>query len=327
MVQGLKKCGITIMDDHNFNIYEHYCYNYNALVKKQDIVINLTIYAQPQLFHEIQKFILMLDTNIKILWLVRDPISRLKSSLNNSWGKSHIVENFSPNTDLSLLENRIYYHIDIHKSIHDRIKISIAQNTFGYANLYTFLSLHNFKNIAFLDMAAIDPSRAFSTFCRLALDFNFCPPHNPSDFNQIVHMQIFSGFLPLRYVIFDIEFYITPYKNIQYEVSELLSLNTQFFDYEFYVYVDCKYISNIQLNHLAIKRALQHFINKLKEAIEVENNNKTNEHKILQLVKNDVAQYEILWHIVSKEAYFVEKMRPDIVATWTYYQQLHTLYT
>ena len=322
MVLGLKKCGVCIMGDHIGDIKAHYIFNYTNLLLDKFVVINATAYngTNNAYYRDLQKLILMTSKTTPILMLCRDPISRLKSSLNNSWSKAS-VQNYYNNSTLpcSFLENRIEYHIDINLSILNRITYSVYFNTFAYATLYEFLCKFGFSDIDMLDISSIEPNKAFDTFCKLANKYGFAPP-NENNFLPRVFIQEFSGFLPLRYTINGTEFIITPIQNRDDSMCEVV-LSSQ--KRGIYIYT-AKYNAD-KINNNTIRRQLIDFIDKLIALVDFENKyHKTNESILIRLICES-KNLEFMREILRQETQFIQNLYPDIVESWKYYNEFEKI--
>ncbi|MGX3043860.1 DUF2972 domain-containing protein [Helicobacter sp. T3_23-1056] len=316
MVLGLKKCGVCIMGDHIGDIKDHYIYNYTNLLQGKFVAINITAYtANSVYFRELEKLILMTDKGTPILMLVRDPISRLKSSLNNSWGKCDLQNSYDDFTlPCNALENRIYYHISLDLSIVGRIAQSVKFNTFAYATLYEFLCKFGFDKIDVLDISSIEPSKAFETFCKLACQYGFAPPKN-RDFLPRVHIQEFCGFLPLKYSIQGDTFLITQDKQ-----DSMREIDLGIKKSGIYIYAE-----NAKISQYA-KEKLAKFVDKLIEMIEIENKyHKINENDLIMLLECESTALNFMREILQKEAKFVKELRPDVVKSWKYYNKFEKM--
>ena len=317
MVLGLKKCGVCIMGDHIGDIKAHYIYNYTNLLQGKFVAINITAYTvtNSAYFRDLEKLILMTDKRTPILMLVRDPISRLKSSLNNSWGKGDLQNSYDDFTlPCNALENRIDYHISLDLSVADRIAQSVKFNTFAYASLYEFLCKFDFNKIDMLDISNIEPNKAFETFCKLASQYGFELPNN-RNFLPRVHIQEFCGFLPLKYSIQGTTFLITQHK--QDSMREII-WGLQ----KVGIYI---YAENVEISQYA-KEKLAKFVDKLIAMIEFENKfHKINENDLIILLECESTALNLMREILQKEAKFVKVLRPDIVKSWKYYNEFEKM--
>ena len=324
MVLGLRKCDICIMSDHIANIKAHYVYNYTNLIRGKIVAINITAYsgANSTYFSNLAKLILMNDKETPILYLVRDPVSRLKSALNNSWGKAGVQTCYNADTlPMSALENRLHYHIDINANILDRIANSVLDNTFVCADLCDFLRECGFYKIDFLDASSIEPKNAFGTFCALAEKYGFDLPKS-KDFLPRAHIAEFSGFLPLELTIKGIEFNLLSRQKDDdslHEISEILPLKKR----GIHIYTAKNNANKISAY---ICWQLANFVDKLVAVVEFENKcHKINEDALIMLFKRESTALKFMREILQKEARFVSQLCPDIVESWKYYNEFEKM--
>ena len=330
-VTYLQKCEVNIMHHHHADAKQHYYFDYESLVQqKPNVAINITAYSgkNNELYYkELTKLILSTHNSSPILWIVRDPIQRLLSALNNAWGRENIVWKFDENTPLSALENRRFYHIDKHLSFGERIRLSINVNTFAYARLYGLLHKFGFDKITFLDMQNYTNSKdIFELFCNLAKNYHFKQPQKQDDFDFKI-TRSYSGFLPLSYKIMNINFQISVDKvSALLEVSEILALQKNDFEREIYIYTDKMNQTQILTHKDCMKNKLQAFIDKLKEVLIFEEKfNKTSKEQLMDFLRQNKSDRKFLKNIFDKETRFIKKHRPDIVASWKYYNEFEKM--
>ncbi|TQR40185.1 hypothetical protein DMB95_08195, partial [Campylobacter sp. MIT 12-8780] len=328
VIRSLKKCDVHIMNDHVIDdIKRHFIYDYTqSLENKAAVAINITLYNVARGLLNAQRMLSFTHHTSPILWVVRDPISRLKSSLNNSWAKANLAYTFDENSDLSALDNRLYFPIDINKNLKERIKISLSINTLAYAPLFEYSQKLGFSHISFLDFKELDENKLFDTFSNLAQKFDFNTPQNKDDFSHTTHIQLFHGILPLRYTIKNTEVLISAYKDGGVEISELLGLKKDFFERKIHIYTKEENITIIKKEKALFKEQIQNFILALKNVIDYTNENlKTTERKIIDLASKDQELRLLLKETLDKEADFIKQTRPDIIASWKYYNEFEKM--
>ena len=366
MVRYLKQCGVSIMGDHDGVIPKHYQFNYNALLKKEPTVINFTAYGTmgEDYYEDLYKYIHLINPKIPVLCLVRDPVARLKTSLNNHFGKSNIRYFFKENDDLTGLENRFVYPISQKYAFKDRVEAGLtAANTFKYSELYQKMLALGFNNFEFLDIQKItEPKDIFDLMAKLSKTYDFPPPKNIDDFNFRIKRS-YLGMFPLLYEIGGITFLLTPNKwqkiennkmfgmNLQYierllyelhesafvssnekeefEASKMLGLDLSWFN-EFesgiYIYAKKECFENIYKNIELIKQRMNIFINKIKEVMSIEKQRRmTNELELLEFFKTHPRHRQLFKIVIQKEIELVKTHRPDIVQTWHYYLEFEKL--
>ncbi len=339
MVSYLKKCGVSIMKDHYGVLKEHYKFNYDALNNGEPTVINFTAYgtAGDDYYVDLYKYIRLIDPNTPVLCLVRDPIPRLKTTLNNRlgkdyWGKATLKYHFNENDSLDALDNRLVYILDRNINYKDRVEAGIKGiNLFRYSEVFEKLLEYGFKDFEFLDVQKIiEPPDVFVLMQKLAQQYDFPPPTSPDIFD-LPSVRVYSGFLPLRYDVRGAQFLITvqPDKGGNIEVSQMLGLDLSYFqqfERGILIYTRAQDLPDIQNNFDFIKAKLSAFILKFQEILERENKLRmTNIPEILEFFKTAPRHRKLFRDVIKKEIEIVKKSRPDIVAQWNYYLEFQKI--
>lgn len=326
MVNYLKKCGVSIARDHISDARLHYIFNYNESLKESFLAINITAYSSPDEYYEnLRKLILMITNKaIPILWVVKDPVKRLLSAANNSWGKPDLLYNFNENTPLTFLENRKSYWVDKDLSFNERIQKFMEFNTFSYASLYDFFDKNGFKNHAFLDLQDYqNPEDIFVLFNQLSKTYGFEAPKDKNDFTH-KYSSLFNGILPLSYTINKIKFTITHENANGIEISKILGIEKNHYTKDIFVYVSAENVDKIKEEKF--KEKLQIFMDKLAEILEFEvKNNMMNQAALMQFFKENSECRNFLRKVFKDESAFIKKFRPDIVDSWQYYREFERM--
>ena len=342
MVMYLKKCGVSIMQDHLFGegwMKKHYEFNYKELLNKKTCVINFTSYgtAEDEWFIDLNKYIYLISPQTRVLCLVRDPIPRLKVSLNNYlgkdyWGKEKLQYFFDENDDLKGLENRLSYVFNIKSPYKNRVEYIINHgNLFRYSEIYEKLQNLGFQQFDFLDIQKIiQPEDIFNLMNNLAKEYHFNPPKSVDDF-EIPEHRVYSGFLPLRYDVKGAEFLFTQFldKKGNVEITSTLKLDLSWFSAlgkEMFIYTRPTDLPIIQENFDYVQFKIKKFLNKLREVIELERKERlTSETELLNFFKTHLRHRKLLENVLKKEIEMVKEHRPDIVQTWHYYLEFEKI--
>lgn len=332
IVKSLQKFGITIQD-HIFSIEQQYTLYYKALLENKPCVIGIYVYQlnNEKYYYKNLKF-MFLSQGKPILWLLRDPLSRFKILLLKP--KKDIIYHFNESSNLKLLENRFEYFNILTEMAEF---IALPYGSFSYGNIYEFLCKWGLcDDLTFLDFAELAPEKIFDTCYKLSLQYDFPILPSKDSLNKRAYNTIYELFFlqPLIYEICGIEivisivrfYYFTEFKKDSVEISELLSLNKKGFDKEILICVEQNNLNIIADNKDYIAKKLQFFIDKLKEVIEYETKfYKTSENAIIKYLQNDTKSCKILSEIFAREVGFVKKLRPDIVASWKYYNEFEKM--
>ncbi len=367
MVDYLKQCGVRIMKDHYGIIPKHYQFNYNALLNNEPTIINFTSYSTMgyNYYEDLKKYIHLINPKTRVLCLVRDPIPRLKSSLNNHVGKDltwqeNLKYYFNEYENLNALENRVVYSIDHKKSFKDRVEESLTiTNTFRYSDIYEQMLALGFQQFDFLDIQKItEAPDIFNLMEKLSKTYDFPAPKSEKDFDFPLDIRPFYGFLPLLYEVKGVKFLLTTsrkrernvifdlpwvekilyqYHNADFllspnveniEVSKILNLDLSWFEQfksGIYIYTAKENLKNIEENQEWIKQKINNFIQKLKDVMAIEKNRATTEFELLEFFKTHPRHRQLFKKVIQKEIELVKTHRPDIVQTWHYYLEFEKL--
>lgn len=332
-VRYLTACHIKIMHDHDFDIQKNYCLSYQALLKKQPCVINLTVYssAEEDYFDDLKKYLYLIHPKTKILCLVRDPLTRLKSNLNNHLGVDFYGEKlkycFNDKDNLKELENRVVYTNYMFAEFKDRVLHSLTDyNCFRYSDIFEKMLQLGFENFDFLDIQQyIEPEKILNLMQQLSKKYDFPKPLNQEDFT-FRWKSSYQGFLPLIYEFLNgVIFLITPEKinnDEAIEISSDLKLDLSWFNqFEtgIVIYTQKTNLAFIQQNFDYVHFKLKEFIDKLKEVMEFENQRKTTPLKLIEFFKNHPRHRQLFLNVIQKEIEVIQQRRPDIIENWKDY--------
>ena len=341
MVYYLKKCGVSIMQDHIFNVRKNYLFGYDALLKNEPTILNFTAYstAGNDYFNELEKYLYLVNPKTPVLCLVRDPVPRLKVSLNNHLGRDYfgiekLQYHFSENDNLQGFENRFIYLLAPNKSFKDRVEYSLTKNnTFRYSDLYEKMLALGFHHFDFLDIQnIIEPADIFDLMMTLSKIYDFPPPKDIADFNFRTKRSYYC-LLPMIHEVRNVPFLITPdvpMPNINgdVEVSKILDLDLSWFNqFEsgIYVYIRKDDLEIVHQNLEFIKTKINIFIDKIKETMINEEKKLTDEYELLEFFKTHPRHRQMFWKVIQKEVGLVKEKRPDIVQTWQYYLEFEKI--
>ncbi|HFP7661321.1 TPA: DUF2972 domain-containing protein, partial [Campylobacter jejuni] len=177
------------------------------------------------------KFFKILDKNKIKLFLVRDPISMLKTSIN-------LVEHTDASSILNINDDKFDNYIikfDEIYSIKDRKLTYYVLSSI--ATLF-IASLFEYSNIYYLDMQEINVKNAFDTFLRLSKDLNFKSP-SIEDYNFVSerkHATEAAHFIPIKIEICKDIFIYLHFKYMPYftDIKKYTDITDLFND--FYLY-------------------------------------------------------------------------------------------
>ncbi|MGH2327874.1 DUF2972 domain-containing protein, partial [Campylobacter taeniopygiae] len=356
-----QKCNLNMCYDFNRSFFKSYCLNYNLFLKKYQI--NILYYTEWGLnMPNREKFLSLFFKKVPILFLVRDPISRLKTAVN------HHTNN--PEKDIRLINLTLNFNkiLDCKKyGTNTAGKFSnfpmIEYLKFWFFTDRWFLynsflsSVGNFEAY-YLDMEEIKPARAFDTMCDLADKFNFEKPTDKHFFEGIMNGD-FLGILPFTLYVHpkdvnNIYSLTNSYENLSslkenggiylqitssnliefYKQSkEYINFTKEFFDYPLKyenlgIFLKQQEFERLKKDNSlfdAAKKYLNNFVKALEERIELEKAKLFKEEDVLNYFKENKELRLKLKNILDKELVHIKKYRPDIVASWKYYQEFEKM--
>ncbi|EAI8395627.1 DUF2972 domain-containing protein [Campylobacter jejuni] len=286
----------------------------------------------------------MIQNNVGIVRLVRDPISTIKSVVTTFRpfkDKKNQINNFS---NLNEIFSQIKFGLggldkpnvnDTGKFIND----TFSQHTFmkpeGSYIGYLCLKYLKFNKIIYVDFEELNPEMSYKTILKLSNIFNFKINKPSNFFNQRVYgalTLIFPLELIYNYFNKDINFLITSrfqfmhlpdshIKNRIYNLNSILGVN-QTLD----IYVnkeDYKYIQTINIKD--IKKYFKFFLDCLHNTLDKLEKLKLSEKDILSFLIQRQEYRLKLKEILDKELQIIKEHRPDIVASWKYYQEFEQM--
>ena len=277
--------------------------------------------------------------------LVRDPISRIKSIVNHGGFKNRLFENnitFNMDTKPCVVLDRHGYRDIDDTTIHSVPIINSQFINHMLSNVWSFAYYSNIShlpldsNITYLDMQELMPNKAFDTITKLAHEFGFTPPKNEDrSFYEEIKYGEFSYILPLicEIVLHDTTVvcihistkYAQCEKNIidiLFETYHPLLDKVSFSMSE----SDLKALQEDKETLSKVKSYMQDFLIELHKRTEFIKQNKKHETDVLNIFQNDRDLYYKVKTMLDKELIHIKTHRPDIVASWKYYQEFEKIY-
>ncbi|MBZ7970802.1 DUF2972 domain-containing protein, partial [Campylobacter sp. RM3125] len=349
-----EKCKLNYLYHHTDPMKIRYLNHYIFLQKKQ---FNIIVYSQLSLSYNMKdfdKFFKLIDKKIPILFLVRDPISRLKTGINHPIANPNSIKDLNLNTNVyDVFKNKMYVG-DFGKNFCYSEEPSMKYLPRWIINDILFqTSLINFlryRDIFYLDMEEIKPARAFDTMCVLADKFNFEKPTDKLFFKGIMNGDLML-FIPLNFyaskkniiknddVVYkdksSIYILISSNNLIEFykQSKEYINFNKEFFDHPLKyenlgIFLKQQEFERLKKDNSlfdATKKYLNNFVKALEERIELEKAKLFKEKDVLNYFKENKELRLKLKNILDKELVHIKKYRPDIVASWKYYQEFEKM--
>lgn len=295
--------------------------------------------------NHVKKPLYTIKENDKILITTRDPISRLKSMINHGYYLREELrhkDTFTIFDDPYCVVNRKGYHNE-HYEISSNTPF-ITNNllkhwaftcSFAYYSNLSFLSKHS--DITYLDIQEIMPDKAFETMLQLAKRFDFAlPKEEDKGFYEEIKWGIISILLPLTCLLCmsdgrEVKIYVTG----KYEADVLLLnvdkllldskhplLNQVAFSMS---EDDLKALQDDKETLGKVKAYMVRFLDELKKRIDYIQRNNKHENDVLEIFRGDRELCREFKTMLDKELIHIKAHRPDIIASWKYYQEFERI--
>ncbi|HEC1885144.1 TPA: DUF2972 domain-containing protein, partial [Campylobacter jejuni] len=199
MIKFLEDCNCKLFSrySHRGNDIFGIFYDQYTLLSKKEFNI-LAFFEYGIIDYKLKsKFISLLNLEKRVLFLVRDPIARLKSRINHIAPNKVAIYDFNLNSNVKEVVNVKKYYSK--NGIADFPDIDILKNLLTF-NFFCYGSLVEFwgkSYIYYIDMEEIKPTKAFDTMCYLADKFSFKKPIDKDNFSHIVFDDT-VGYFPMR---------------------------------------------------------------------------------------------------------------------------------
>ncbi|MGI7918951.1 DUF2972 domain-containing protein [Campylobacter jejuni] len=354
MMSFFNVCGIGYLYHHMDLMKNRYIdYYHFSRIENLYSIITYGQYSLTQGMNNIGKYLTLIN-KIPILFLVRDPISRLKTGVNHPILNPKSMKEICLNNDYSdVFKNKMYVG-DIGKNFYYSEKPSmkylprwINKDTMYQTSLCLLFSN---RDITYIDMEEIKPAKAFDTMCDLANKFGFKKPTDKKFFEGVMNGDL-AGFIPINLfidkknliynnkVIYkdndSIHLQITSTNLIEFykQSKEYINFTKEFFDkplkYEnLGIFLKPQEFERLKQDSKLFdvaKRYLNNFIEALEERIDLEKAKLFKEKDVLNYLKENKELRVKLKNILDKELVHIKQHRPDIVASWKYYQEFEQM--
>ena len=296
-----------------------------------------------QLNHKILHTIQTCD---QVLILTRDPISKIKALCNHGVFKNPC--RYNDDVEYSL-EQDPYDVVDSTGFCNEQSQ-SISNQAFAYnALLYhgiNFIPFAYYSHIAilpqsveitYLDMQEIMPEKAFDTMTKLAKKFNLTfPKKEHKELYEKIETGLFRFILPITYRIelnncATIKLYIVVSHR---QNKDLCNANHTIFDVSHPLLDqvafsmsedDLKALQDEKETLGKVKAYMVRFLDELKKRIDYIQRNNKHENDVLEIFRGDRELCREFKTMLDKELIHIKAHRPDIIASWKYYQEFERI--
>ncbi|EJQ4633044.1 DUF2972 domain-containing protein [Campylobacter jejuni] len=310
-------------------------------------VIAYTDYTHVYVSREdLERFLNLLNKNKPVLYLVRDPISRLKTGLNHINLKVNRLDRFDLDTPIERVLDRETYYFESPLPTCDHIKTYwiYAESFFRLKFLTQFFKT---EKITYLDMTSIKPEYAYHTFSQLNALYHF-RQISKNLFHDTVVYDMLGAFLSIPLILcVDLENFGVNYADSK--IIEILITTRQFFKlhkinnykkinpvlfkdnlpFENLIFCIPKeqfvYLKDNLTLIKCIQSYLEEFISKMKVKFDLKAKCLICENQILAYLKNNQTLMRQWKKIFDQELICIKQHHPDIVASWKYYQEFEKM--
>ncbi|MCR6579323.1 DUF2972 domain-containing protein, partial [Campylobacter insulaenigrae] len=306
-----------------------------------DLKLKFNVLAFKLIDVEYEKLFSLLAKNVDYLILTRDPFEVWTCYSNHRIRNYSVGELINSNDDLHVALDMFLYvstwsDKPLFPCINDKNtwmqlkKYQIPRGCVFETSIINYIS--NGKNFFYIQTEDLNEEKAFDTIKSISKIFSFKIPDNPLLFRQKVMSNI-NIFFP-RKIIFDEKnilitvqtIYSSYDNNIFTDIKkEVYPKDGVFFD-EIVVLIEnsnIHYIDDITIEQFA--KYFKKFAFAIEERIAIEKQKKINVDDNLYVFKKHSKIRDELREIFNIEFKFIKQHRPDIVASWKYYQEFEKM--
>ncbi|MFY0746338.1 DUF2972 domain-containing protein, partial [Campylobacter sp. LH-2024] len=352
MDKFLRGCKISMNARINNN-YNRYLDSYKLLTNSKNY--NVLVLSGHKVINDTDKLFFLITKKIPYLCVVRDPISLLKPLVNHHQNNDQIIRKISLDFDYkSYIKSAILYHQTFIKNgiveySHGRRPNlnNLLRYLDGNINIlnYRIESLkHSIEKIYYINMDDITQEYAFNTFKKLSQIFHFPKPEDELFFRAKVCRNDILVLLPFTLTVFlkdyediddkdkSIEILISTYqitKNMinKININHMIFKENTYFDnivclcnlLDYDILKKCKKIFD------RVKKYIHDFIYAMYIQEQNERNKFFKEEDILNYLKKNKDLALQLKDVLDKDYVHIKEHRPDIVASWKYYQEFEKM--
>ncbi|EIP0984286.1 DUF2972 domain-containing protein [Campylobacter jejuni] len=343
IVRFLKFCNVNIIHDHyELTARMYFILNFNLFLSNNKCNI---LYIENAAFslrygsnkHKVMlynnneiknRFLFNLNKNITILYVVRDPISRISSFIKRKLRHKNTNYININSKFKDIFYNNLFYPIDLENEI-TLIDYINDINNGGMFEMFNTINYSKSNNILYIDHDLLKPNNVCNLMSNLSTILKFDLPSDTSYFKKMI-MHKFWSYLPLILKI-DVSIIIEiTYNKTEYMIDlfSFFNINSFIFNEKIYAYTNNKELNIIKENNNLYKSIftfLNNFIDNFNYYYNDYLKNIRDEKYILHYFKNNIKDRQILKQILDKELSHIKQHRPDIVASWKYYQEFEQM--
>ncbi|ALW05158.1 hypothetical protein RC13_06395 [Campylobacter jejuni] len=329
-----QRCNVNVKWCGYLNGFDRFVFNYHLLVSNSSSYNALQIFEYRTFTNkfEEEKFFSSFSSKKKILISYKDPFTMIKTILNANIVKSEYYIQDKKLNASNITKNTIDI-LQRYKRKYNKYNIKdFDPYLLQHQMLIQEFLLKYFKNSKkyFLDMNDIQPENAFITLEKLATYFNFTKP-------SILDKQFYQEkkslattfllhYFPLILDFDEFEIEINA-KELNYskkdDISDLFFKKKIYIDnHQIHFYIN-KNLDFDKKLYIKIKKIILQLIYIIKKYINL--NQPLCEKDILHYLSLDKKYRDIYLKIINYNLTTLKQHRPDIVASWKYYQEFEKM--
>ncbi|MCR6594828.1 DUF2972 domain-containing protein, partial [Campylobacter insulaenigrae] len=340
----LELCDINIISCSHHDSYSMYFYYYTNLLKNG--LYNIIAYFDYTHIYisrkDLNRFLKLVNNTKPAVYLARDPISRLKTGLNHINFKVDKIDNCDLKTSVHNVLDRETYYFEAKNPTCEHIRTywSYAES---FLRMDFMINSLKPKCINYIDMECIRPSKILHTLQNLNSLYNI--PRIPFEHeldNGLTYDEL-GVLLPitlnanLKDVLENgtdknIQIIITTkqLKNV-YKLKNYKNINNILIHNIFKNLIFCVHNNDLNyfLNNTKLKEYTQKYLNKfileLDQKMKDKKKHLIKEENILKFMKENREIRNIWKNTFNAQLNHIKTNRPDIVASWKYYQEFEKI--
>ncbi|EOJ2017540.1 DUF2972 domain-containing protein, partial [Campylobacter jejuni subsp. jejuni] len=333
LITYFNMCEVSVAYGFDENPKVYYKNLYNQLTRSFFKAICLNNYYQG-LNSEDMGHIVSLSCNYKdTVLLVRDPISIQKTMLNHiSYLYSRESLTIKPNDQNSIncfLNQWIYFFGSNKPNLNTLCDKWLYDNTiFAYSAIIDNTCKEKLYLLNFND---IYPKQVINTFQFLGEKYCFCIEGLVANHKEFPIAGIFSWFFPVNIEIANIKiclvtswFYYGKY-NKRSDLIDVTSFVLENHDIDLKCLVSLEDYKNFINYTDDIKRFVFKLFNLIEDRIAIERSRQISEQDIILFLLNRKIPARVFKDKIDYEIGYIKQHRPDIVASWKYYQEFEQM--
>ncbi|EIA3836785.1 DUF2972 domain-containing protein, partial [Campylobacter jejuni] len=359
MDKFLRGCGISMNARVNNN-YNRYLDSYKLLINSKNY--NVLVLSGHKISSDTDKLFFLIIKKVPYLCIVRDPISLLKPLVNHHQSNPNIIRRITLNFDYeNYIKNVILYHQTSKKNntieygfgkkpdLNNLLRYIIGDVNMNILNWRIKTLKHSITKLYYIDMNDITREYAFNTFKKLSQIFKFSQPEDELFFRAKVCRNDILVLLP-----FVLEIYLKDHGNLVniqdrdsvkilistrqlaketykekrcIDIADMIFQERVYFDNIVCLCTQCDFDilnKNVKLFH-EVQKYIHNFIYHMYCQEKIEKAKFFDEEDILEYFKKNKDLAFKLKNILDEDYDHIKQYRPDIVASWKYYQEFEKM--